>query len=74
MTRQSRSDNRDGNVFTELAGLLARGVMRHLQQRRIGDEQNQNSLASGLEVSPATVLSVTNPVNGPESPQQGARV
>ena len=62
------------DVRAEVAALLARGVIRwHAHQRRRAQtETGPDSAATGLEVSPDTVLSVTNPVSGPESPKPGA--
>lgn len=60
--------------FRELAGIFAVGVQR--LRRRNGtpspSETAAETFAGRLEVSPDTVLSVTNPVNGPESPTLGA--
>jgi hypothetical protein len=73
-TNLSQSERR-----RELASILARGTLR-LRQRRVllgnaghvsSPKSLPNSAAAGLELSPDTVLSVTNPVNGPESPTLG---
>jgi hypothetical protein len=56
----------------EISSILARGILL-LHHRHFKAEINSaNSEVDGLEVSPHTVLSVTNPVNGPESPEHGA--
>ena len=68
----------DGNgtasdQLSELAHLLATGLLRLHQQRPRAGVQNPPDFAAGrLEVSPDAVLSVTNPVNGRESPKLGA--
>ena len=60
----------------ELSSILARGMLRLRGQLRwasdAAEKDPANSEDEGLEVSPDTVLSVTNPVNGPESPKPGA--
>ena len=67
-------DELDGDQLVAIAAILASGVVRRLQhRRRAGTPNLSDSLAAGLEVSPDTVLSVTNPVNGPESPKPGAQ-
>jgi hypothetical protein len=65
----------DGEQVSALATILASGLTRwHQQQRRISQAapNRSDSSATGLEVSPTTVLSVTNPVNGPENQRLGA--
>ena len=62
----------------QVASILAVGLLR-LRKRAAtaADKFRQESAempAAGLEVSPDTVLSVTNPVNGRESPTLGAPV
>ncbi len=58
----------------ELASIFAAGLIRwRKQQRRLARSGTcPDSGALGLEVRPDTVLSVTNPVYGPESPKPGA--
>ena len=59
----------------ELARIFAAGLIRwRKQQHRLAQTgTSPDSVAPGLEVPPDTVLSVINPVNGPESPTLGAR-
>jgi hypothetical protein len=58
----------------ELATIFAAGLIRwRKQQHRLAQTgTSPNSVAPGLEVPPDTVLSVINPVNGPENPKPGA--
>ena len=65
---------RTDDQLAEIARLLAIGLLRwHQQQRRLAQTGTcPDSALPGLEVSPATVLSGVNPVNGPENPRQGA--
>jgi len=62
--------------FRELASILALGLIRWRQRVALGATANPENSAgippTGLELSPDTVLSVVNPVNGPESPTLGA--
>jgi hypothetical protein len=57
---------------SEIAKLLASGLLRLYQRRRRAGAQNPpDSQAAGLELSPDTVRSVSVPVNAPESPTLG---
>ena len=58
----------------ELARIFAMGVLRLRRRSRLAPrpEIAGNTCTGRLELSPDTVLSVTNPVNGPESPKPGA--
>ncbi len=69
--RQTISPDCDlGDRLRELAQIFGKGVIRWRQrQRRL---ETPNSINAGLEVSLETVLSVTNPVNGPENQRLGA--
>jgi hypothetical protein len=69
-----RSEHPPDHHLRELAQIFAAGVIRRWQQQRrlAKSDTCPNSATLGLEVGPHAVLSVTNPVNGPESPQQGA--
>ena len=62
--------------FRELATILALGVIRRQQRVAVGaiacSQKLGGILPACLEVSNDTVLSVTNPVNGPESLKPGA--
>lgn len=70
------SDLSSHQRFRELARIFSAGVLR--LRRRIPVARHReisgNSFAGRLELSPETVLSVTNPVNRPESPTLGAPV
>jgi hypothetical protein len=71
-----RAELSDEEQVSALATILAVGLTRWCQQqRRIGQTSpfSPDSSATGLEVSRDTVLSVTNPVNGPENQRPGAR-
>jgi hypothetical protein len=67
------SDLSPDQRLRELARIFAAAVVRKRRRKPISQqlETAGNSLAAGLEVSPDTVLSVTNPVNGRESPTLG---
>jgi hypothetical protein len=68
------SMSEDATQLRELAGILARGVLRLRQRHRRAatpappaPETRPESAARGLEVRAKTVLSVSTRVNGPES-------
>jgi hypothetical protein len=59
------------DALPEIATVLASGFLRWRKRRQAHAGTSPNPEAPSLEVSPDTVLSVTNPVNGPESPKHG---
>ena len=77
--RRQRFDNElaPDERFREVTSILALGFLRVRQRVALPAASARRNPAelpmTGLEVSPDTVLSVTNPVNGPESPTPGAR-
>jgi hypothetical protein len=72
----SANDLAPEDRFKELASILALGVIRRRQRLALGSTgspQNPAEISPArLEISDDTVLSVTNPVNGRESPILGA--
>ena len=64
---------RADDQLSELASLLATGLLRwHQQQRRLASENESESSPGGLEHRPETVLCVNSPVNRRERQDSGA--